>query len=109
MTNERTLNAADRPRSRPFRNQRSAAVIRWAAAIVFVGFGAAKFGHHGAIVVSGLAHGEHISLTLAPALLLAMIFLIAVGDGSRSLDRALHRDAVVEMPSLLDQEPEEGV
>ncbi len=39
----------------------------------------------GAIVFSGLARGEYISLTLAPALLLAMIFLIGVGDGGRSL------------------------
>jgi uncharacterized membrane protein YphA (DoxX/SURF4 family) len=33
----------------------------------------------GAIVVSGIGHGEDISLTLAPALLLAMIFLIWKG------------------------------
>ena len=39
----------------------------------------------GAIVFSGLARGEYISLTLAPVLLLAMIFLIGVGDRGRSL------------------------
>jgi uncharacterized membrane protein YphA (DoxX/SURF4 family) len=33
----------------------------------------------GAIVVSGLSQGEDLSLTLAPALLVAMIFLIRVG------------------------------
>jgi uncharacterized membrane protein YphA (DoxX/SURF4 family) len=33
----------------------------------------------GAIVVSGLGRGETLSLTLAPALLVAMIFLIRVG------------------------------
>ena len=101
--------------------------IRWAAAIVFVLFGAAKFFDHeaelaafrdyavpapevfvlavgvlevaggvllavgrlvapaalalaanmaGAIVVSGIAEGELLSLTLAPALLLAMLFVL---------------------------------
>ncbi len=39
----------------------------------------------GAIVFSGLARGEYISLTLAPVLLLAMILLIGVGDRGRSL------------------------
>jgi len=33
----------------------------------------------GAIVVSGIGRGEDISLTLAPALLVAMIFLIGFG------------------------------
>lgn len=37
----------------------------------------------GAIIISGLARGEYISLTLAPVMLGAMIFLIAVGDGRR--------------------------
>jgi uncharacterized membrane protein YphA (DoxX/SURF4 family) len=101
--------------------------VRWAAAIVFVVFGAAKFVNHGselasfrsyglpwpsafvyaigvlellgglllasrrlvrlaalalaadmvgAIVVSGIGRGEDVSLTLAPALLAAMIVLI---------------------------------
>jgi putative oxidoreductase len=39
----------------------------------------------GAIVVSGLGRGETISLTLAPALLLAMLFLAARGPGRWSL------------------------
>ena len=43
----------------------------------------------GAIVVSGILHGETISLTLAPALLLAMLALIASGPGRASLDAAL--------------------
>jgi putative oxidoreductase len=34
----------------------------------------------GAIVVSGIAKGELISLTLAPAELIAMLALVAVGD-----------------------------
>src|ERR1700716_222537 len=34
----------------------------------------------GAIVVSGLGRGEDVSLTLAPALLVAMIFLIGFGE-----------------------------
>jgi uncharacterized membrane protein YphA (DoxX/SURF4 family) len=41
----------------------------------------------GAIVVSGLGRGEDISLTLAPALLVAMIFLIRFGPLGRSRDR----------------------
>ncbi len=44
----------------------------------------------GAIVFSGLAPGEYISLTLAPVLLLAMIFLIGVGRWQPVADR--HRD-----------------
>ena len=109
--------------------QLSALAIRWAAAIVFILFGAGKFVNHaselasfrlyglpapdafvyavgvveifgglllasgrlirfaalvlagdmvGAIIVSGIGRGEDISLTLAPALLVAMLFLIAV-------------------------------
>jgi putative oxidoreductase len=42
----------------------------------------------GAIVTSGLMHGERISLTLAPALLVAMLFLVAYGPGRRSVARA---------------------
>jgi putative oxidoreductase len=41
----------------------------------------------GAIVVSGIARGEDISLTLAPLLLVAMIFLVSVGPTRRSKDR----------------------
>lgn len=106
---------------------RPSTAVRWAAAIVFVVFGAGKFVNHaselasfrlydlpapqvfvyaigaleltgglllaagrwvrpaavllagdmvGAIVVSGIGRGEIISLTLAPALLLAMLFLL---------------------------------
>lgn len=40
----------------------------------------------GAVVVSGLARGEVISLTLAPLLLVAMIILIRFGPGAWSLD-----------------------
>lgn len=44
----------------------------------------------GAIVVSGLGEGEVLpSLTLAPALLAAMIFLLWVGPGAASVDRRL--------------------
>jgi putative oxidoreductase len=43
----------------------------------------------GAIVVSGLAHWELVSLTLAPMLLTAMIILIRCGAGDWSLDRHL--------------------
>jgi putative oxidoreductase len=41
----------------------------------------------GAIVVSGIGRGEGLSLTLAPALLVAMIFLIWAGDARRSESR----------------------
>jgi putative oxidoreductase len=44
----------------------------------------------GAIVVSGIAKGEIISLTLAPAELLAMLVLLWTGPGAMSLGRA-HR------------------
>jgi putative oxidoreductase len=40
----------------------------------------------GAIVVSGLLRGETVSLTLAPALLVAMVVLIVLGPGRLSLD-----------------------
>jgi putative oxidoreductase len=40
----------------------------------------------GAIVTSGLLHGETISLTLAPALLLAMIAVLLLGPGQLALD-----------------------
>ena len=112
---------------------RLATAVRWAAAIVFVLFGAGKFVNHaselasfrhyglpvpeafvylvgvlelagglllatgrlvrltalalagdmvGAIVVSGIGRGESVSLTLAPALLLGMLYLIARGRRS---------------------------
>jgi putative oxidoreductase len=43
----------------------------------------------GAIIVSGLLRGETVSLTLAPALLVAMLVLVVLGPGQVSLDRAL--------------------
>lgn len=44
----------------------------------------------GAIAVSGIGEGEVVpSLTLAPALLAAMLFLLWVGPGRRSLDERL--------------------
>jgi putative oxidoreductase len=44
----------------------------------------------GAIVVSGIGEGEAVpSLTLAPLLLLAMLFLLWVGPGARALDSRL--------------------
>lgn len=49
----------------------------------------------GAIVVSGIGRGESVSLTLAPALLVAMIFLIWRGAGSWSFDRRLAVNAAV--------------
>lgn len=39
----------------------------------------------GAIVVSGLAKGELVSLTLAPAELAAMLVLVRTGPGARAL------------------------
>lgn len=39
----------------------------------------------GAIVVSGIARGELISLTLAPALLVAMLYLLGAGGRLRRL------------------------
>jgi uncharacterized membrane protein YphA (DoxX/SURF4 family) len=133
--NRNVLSPRDRGRSRHSSVVRLATSIRWAAAIVFVVFGAGKFVNHtselasfrhyalpapgafvdfvgvleivgglllasgalvrlaalalagdmvGAIVVSGVGRGEDISLTLAPALLIAMIFLIRVGAPDRS-------------------------
>ncbi len=43
----------------------------------------------GAILVSGIGEGEAISLTLAPALLVAMLYLLRAGPGPRSLDQRL--------------------
>jgi putative oxidoreductase len=123
---------------------RGAALTRWAAGIIFLVFGVAKFSDHaaelasfrhyplpapevfvylagvieiggglllivglltrlaalalaadmvGAIVVSGLARGELISLTLAPLLLVVMITLIRAGAGCWSVDRQMARKA----------------
>jgi putative oxidoreductase len=43
----------------------------------------------GAIVASGIGEGEAISLTLAPALLVAMAYLLWVGPGTHAVDRRL--------------------
>jgi putative oxidoreductase len=43
----------------------------------------------GAISVSGIGEGEAISLTLAPALLVGMAFLLWTGPGVRALDRRI--------------------
>ena len=43
----------------------------------------------GAIAVSGIGEGETISLTLAPALLVAMLMLLRSGPGDRSIDARL--------------------
>jgi putative oxidoreductase len=40
----------------------------------------------GAVVLSGIGRGETVSLTLAPALLVAMVALIALGAGRAALD-----------------------
>ena len=45
----------------------------------------------GAIISSGLGQGEVISLTLAPALFVACLFLLWSGAGRWSLDRLLVR------------------
>jgi putative oxidoreductase len=56
----------------------------------------------GAIVVSGLARGELISLTLAPLLLVAMLSLIRLGAGPWSLDRWIARKAASGTASTRD-------
>jgi hypothetical protein len=43
----------------------------------------------GAIVVSGIALGEPISLTLAPAELLLCLFLLGKGPGAYALDHRI--------------------
>jgi uncharacterized membrane protein YphA (DoxX/SURF4 family) len=43
----------------------------------------------GAITVSGLGRGEMISLTLAPVLLMAVVFLLWSGPGRLAIDRRL--------------------
>jgi uncharacterized membrane protein YphA (DoxX/SURF4 family) len=129
----RLIIASGPGRSRHSFTRRWTTAIRWAAAIVFVVFGAGKFVNHaselasfrhyalpapntfvyvigvleivgglllasgvlvrlaalalaadmvGAIVVSGLGRGEDLSLTLAPAPPVAMIFLILVGGSA---------------------------
>jgi putative oxidoreductase len=41
----------------------------------------------GAIVTSGILQGESISLTLAPAMLVAMVVMAVLGGGPLSLER----------------------
>src|SRR6266568_1807495 len=100
------------PRSGPWAT--AALIARILAGAVFVGFGLGKFLNHaaeldsfqtyglpspdafvygigvieivGAIVVSGFANGEIISLTLAPGQLALMLLLLIVGPGRRALD-----------------------
>lgn len=45
----------------------------------------------GAIITSGLLQGEAISLTLAPALLVTMVYVSWTGPGSHALDHRLRR------------------
>ena len=49
----------------------------------------------GAIVVSGLAKGELISLTLAPAELVAMLVLLRVGPGRYVIDLQTARSVTI--------------
>jgi putative oxidoreductase len=49
----------------------------------------------GAIVVSGIANGELISLTLAPAELVAMLVLLWMGPGRCVIDRRRARSATI--------------
>src|SRR6516164_1408121 len=48
----------------------------------------------GAIVVSGIKQGELISLTLAPALLVVMLFLLWTGSGRNALDDYLGKPSI---------------
>jgi putative oxidoreductase len=52
----------------------------------------------GAIIASGVLHAETVSLTLAPALLIAMGVLLALGSGSVSLDRRLAQQTEPRLP-----------
>ena len=49
----------------------------------------------GAIVVSGLAKGELISLTLAPAELVAMLVLLRMGPGRYVIDLRMARSGTI--------------
>jgi hypothetical protein len=55
----------------------------------------------GAIVVSGLARGGTVSLTLAPALLVATLALALGGPGRPSLDGSLTRHADIGKPDRM--------
>jgi len=59
----------------------------------------------GAVVVSGLARGEVISLTLAPLLLAAMIILIRFGAGAWSLDSWLAARLTGDLPGRHPRPP----
>jgi putative oxidoreductase len=53
----------------------------------------------GAVAVSGIGEGEVVpSLTLAPVLLIAMLFVLRVGPGSPSLDERLARRLIGKAP-----------
>jgi putative oxidoreductase len=54
----------------------------------------------GAITVSGVGEGELISLTLAPALLIAMLYLLWRGPGNRSVDSRLRHRAQLSTSGL---------
>ncbi len=55
----------------------------------------------GAIVVSGIGHGETISITLAPALLVATATLALLGPGRMAADARLYqaRESASETPA----------
>jgi putative oxidoreductase len=60
----------------------------------------------GAIIVSGLMRDETVSLTLAPALLVAMLVLVALGPGRLSVDRARRgRTQPRQSPAMLAPAP----
>jgi uncharacterized membrane protein YphA (DoxX/SURF4 family) len=72
----------------------AALIARVAGGGVFVIFGIGKFGDMvGAIIVSGIALGEVISLTLAPAELLVCLYLLWTGPGAFALDHRMARRA----------------
>jgi len=56
-----------------------------------------------AIILSGILHGQAISLTLAPLLLLAMVVLAVLGPGRISLDarRAVRRSRTRRTPGAV--------
>ena len=53
-----------------------------------------------AIAVSGIGEGEPISLSVAPALFVAMLYLLWRGPGDRSLDARLRRRAQLSTSGL---------
>jgi uncharacterized membrane protein YphA (DoxX/SURF4 family) len=92
-------------RTRPGRGAHWAPLVRWTSGAIFVVFGIGKFSAHAQEVESfqsyglpapeafvyavgaRIGEGEVLpSLTLAPALLIAMLFLLWTGPRARSLD-----------------------